>query len=184
MTPALAEALGVAQTSGAIITRVAPDGPAGKAGLEAGDIVVGVNGDPVRDVAHLRTVVGLMRAGETIELTVLRDGVLREISLEPAAPPETQVSGEDAAKRLAGATLGPIPETSPLFGKIEGVAVVKVAPNSPAWRTGLRKNDVIVEINRNAVRDIDALKKALDASGARLLLKIQRGNSQVFIVVS
>ena len=72
MTPALAEALGVAQTAGAIITRVAPDGPAGKAGLEAGDIVVGVNGDPVRDVSHLRNVVGLMRAGETIELTVLR----------------------------------------------------------------------------------------------------------------
>ena len=184
MTPALAEALGVAQPAGAIITRVAPDGPAGKAGLEAGDIVVSVNGDPVRDVSHLRNVVGLMRAGETIELTVLRDGLLRKISLEPAVPPELRVSGEGVAKRLAGATLGPIQETSKLYGKIEGVAVVKVAPNSPAWRTGLRKNDVIVEVNHNAVRDIESFKKALGSGGKRLVLKIQRGNSQVFIVVS
>ncbi len=184
LTPDLAEALGIARTEGAIITRVAPDGPAGKAGLAAGDIVVGVNGEPVRNVAHLRNVVGLMRAGETIELTLLHDGVLREVALEPAVPPEARVSGEGVKQRLAGATFGPIRETSPLYGRIEGVAVIKVAPNSAAWRIGLRKDDVVVEVNRKTVGDIDDFKAALESGGNRLVLKIQRGNSQVFIVVS
>ena len=184
MTPALAEALGISQTEGAIITQVAPEGPAGKAGLKAKDIVIEANGDPVRNVAHLRNMVGLMRAGETITLKFLRNGELHEISLEPAVPPEAEVAGDGVAKRLAGATLGPIPEASKLFGKVEGVAVVKVVPNSPAWRTGLRKNDVIVEVNRNAVGDIESFRKALESGGNRLVLKIQRGNSQVFIVVS
>ncbi len=95
----------------------------------------------------------------------------------------TTVEGEGPARRLAGATVGPLTEASPLFGRIEGVAVLKVARPSPAWRIGLRKGDIITEVNQQATPDVDTFRAALKADAAKLVIRLHRGAAQLFIVV-
>ena len=93
------------------------------------------------------------------------------------------VESEGPARRLAGATVGPLTEASPLHGRIEGILVLKVAQPSPAWRIGLRKGDVITEINQQATPDVAAFRQALTADANKLVIKLRRGASQLFIVV-
>jgi Do/DeqQ family serine protease len=80
LTPEIAGAIGTRRVEGAVIARVEPRSPADRAGLEAGDLVIAVNGTPVRSMAQLRNKIGLTRLGETIHLTVERHGELKNIN--------------------------------------------------------------------------------------------------------
>ena len=79
--------------------------------------------------------------------------------------------------------VGPMSAESPLFGKIEGVLVVKVAQSSPAWQTGLRLGDVITGVNQLATPDMDRFREALAADANKLVIKLRRGASQLFVIV-
>ncbi len=183
LTPDLAESLGVGSDEGAVVTRVVRRSPAATAGLEAGDVVVGMAGAPVRSATDLRNKIGLLRIGETVELTILRDAREMTIRTEVEEPVRLRIESGGAMRRLAGATFGPLDADSPQFGRIEGVRVVDVERRSPAWRTGLRKDDVVVAINRQPVSTLDELRAAAGTGGGGLVLNIMRGEAQVFIVV-
>ena len=182
LTPGLAEAMGIDRDEGAIITRVGPGSPAAKAGIQAGNVVIAVDGAAVRSSADLRNKIGLARVGRTIELTVLRDGEVETVRAEIAEPRRLELRGKGAQRRLSGASFAPLSEDSPLFGRVEGVQVTAIERGSPAWRLGLRKNDVVVAINRTPVSNLDQFMTAAKKSTGALVLKIQRGNAQVFIV--
>ncbi len=183
LTPQLADALDLEKTDGALITRIAPGSPADEAGLRAGDVVVKVDNQPVRNASQLRNALGLLRAGEPTRITVIRDGRERTLRAVLAKSKQMTVQATGPARRLAGATFETLGPDSPLYGRVEGVRVVAVERGSPAWRIGLRKNDVIVAVNREPVSDLDGFKAAVAASRGALLLNIQRGAAQVFIVV-
>ena len=183
LTPDLAEALGADRDEGAVITLVAPGSAAAKAGLEAGDIVIAVDGESVRSASDLRNEIGLSRVGTTIELSVLRAGKVRTIRAEVAPAQRLRIEGDGALRRLEGATFSTLAEDSPLFGRVEGVQVVDVERGSHAWGIGLRKNDVVVEANLEPVRTLEQFSAALGRGGGALMLKVRRGNSQLFIVV-
>ena len=183
LTPDIAEALGVDITQGAIVSRVGVNSPAAKAGIEAGDVITAIGGETIHGASDVRNKIGLLRVGDTVELAILRDGIVHLFTARIAEPAEAQLEGQGAAQRLAGATVGPLTEQSPLFGQVEGVLVLKVKQGSPAWKTGLRKGDVITEVNRQPTPDIDAFRSAVKSDATKLVLKMRRGNAQMFIVV-
>ena len=185
LTPQLAEAFGLDQRRGAVVSQVIADSPAERAGLHPGDVIVAVNGKPLRGASQLRNAVGLHRIGEVIELGIVRDGRPRTLRLEVAEAAQASVSlvdGGDIDPRLAGARLRDLDASHPLHGRIRGVLVSEAERGSPAWGNGIRQGDVILSINRRPVGSVTELG-SIDVSGGQLLINIQRGRRALFILV-
>ncbi len=182
LTPELAGAFGIPETSGAVVAQIVPDSPAEKAGLRESDVVVRVNSKAVEDAADLRNAVGLLRVGQVVELTILRRGREHKITAQIEQPKLAIIDGENLSRRLAGARFTNKPDDSGI-GEQPGVLVADIEPGSQAWSAGLRKDDVIVSVNRIAVRDVDEMRAALAASRNGILMNIRRGNGALFLAI-
>ena len=182
-TPDIAEAMGVAEDGGAVISKVEPNSPAEKAGLRAGDVVLAVNDRPIGGSSDLRNVIGLMRAGADVKLTLLRDGKRKNIQVELERSERATAKGSETSAKLAGAEFRNLEQGMPHYGKIRGVVVSKIEPGSPASRYGLEEGDIIVGVDRHLVTDVAELRKLLSASAHTILLDIVRGNAKLFLVI-
>jgi serine protease Do/serine protease DegQ len=159
----------VGGTEGALIANVQADSPAAAAGLEKGDVVTELNGRPVRSAAELRARLGVVPAGDTVELQVRHAGQTRELKAR-IAPIRSASAGGQAIPELAGAALQDVRR-----GDERAVLVTGVEAGSPAHGHGLREGDVIVGVNQRRVTTIAALGKRLRAKG-RLALNVVRGD--------
>ena len=181
LTPDLERAFNLPNgRAGAVITKVTSKSAADKAGLKAGDIVIDVNGQPVRDASDLRNAIGVLRVGEKVTLTILRDGKRQTLHAEVEQPKSAQTTGKHINPQLEGAQFSDITQGNPLYGQIQGVLVADVEAGSPAWRAGLRKGDVIVSANRQPIKSLSDLEKIVKGSHT-LLLNIQRGDMALFL---
>ncbi len=184
VTPELKDALGLDVDTGAIVTKVMPDSPAARAGIKEGDVIILLDGKNVSGAAGLRTMVGLKSVGEKAELELIRKGqhitLAATIGKPEAAANETEVEGMDLLK---GAVFSAIPQNHPLYGKVQGVLVTKVDPDSPAAFAGLQEGDIILSINQQPVANLDDLAKTEKSDKNHLLINIQRGDAVLFIVV-
>jgi serine protease Do/serine protease DegQ len=158
----------VGGTEGAHIANVQADSPAAAAGLEKGDVVTELNGRPVRSAAELRARLGVVPAGDTVELRVRHAGTTRELKARIAPIQSASAEGQ-AIPELAGAALQDVRR-----GDERAVLVTAVEAGSPAHGHGLREGDVIVGVNQRRVTTIAALGKRLRAKG-RLALNVVRG---------
>ena len=183
LTPELANAFGIDMHKGAVIAEVLNGSAADKAGIKVGDIVTEIGGRAINSAADLRNRLGLLRVGEEVEIKVLRDGKPRTLQARIGEAQLESVAGDSIYNRLSGATFGEINQSSALYGKVEGIVVSEVQTNSPAWRAGLRKGDLIVSANRRKVTTLKELQDIAKTSRQGLLLNIQRGNSAMFILV-
>ena len=183
VTPELADALGLDRHAGALVAQVIEGSAAARAGLRPGDVIVAVDGEPVRNASQLRNTIGLLRVGTTVTLDVIRDGRRIRVKATITQARREQAEGGRINEHLEGAALGPIEPDHPLAGRVQGVEVLDVARGSPAWRAGLRPGDIIVSANRMPVRDLDELRQALRESRGPLLLNIRRGEGALFIVI-
>ena len=189
LTPDLATALDIKVDQGAIVTQVQPGSAAEKAGIAAGDVITALNGHEISGSTDLRNRIGLIRVGEEIEIEALRDGRSRTFHAtinEAVAGTVSGGGGEQggtALDKLQGAQLSDIPPGNPNYQRTEGVLVVDVNSDSPAWRAGLRPNDVIIGVNRDAVTSLDDLKAKLENVGATFALNVVRGTARIFIVI-
>jgi serine protease DegQ len=189
LTPDLATALDIKVDQGAIVTQVQPGSAAEKAGIAAGDVITALNGHEISGSTDLRNRIGLIRVGEEIEIEALRDGRSRTFHAtinEAVAGTVSGGGGEQggtALDKLQGAQLSNIPPGNPNYRRTEGVLVVDVNSDSPAWRAGLRPNDVITGVNRDAVTSLDDLKAKLENVGATFALNVVRGTARIFIVI-
>lgn len=175
LTPEMAKALNVGTTQGAAVVDVAAGSAAEKAGLRPADVVVAINGRPVRGSLDLRNQLGLVPVGETVEITVRRDGRERTVKaiLEPVKP---RAGRGEALPELAGASVVDIESGRSNGARSDGVGVVSVEYGSPAWNHGLRPGDVIVGVNRRKVGSVKELVAALKASGKSATLNVVRGD--------
>jgi serine protease Do len=193
LTEDLAKEFGVAEIKGALVTDVAPDGPAAKAGLERGDVITSFNNVSVKDATHLRSLVTESEPGTTATLTILREKRPRDVKVTLGEQPKEigEVSGRPFApsrgdQALAGVAVEPLAREDLRQLNIEGgVAVSGVAPESPADRAGLREGDVIREINRKPVRSVEDYERLVRGLSPkqRVLLLIMRGKATVFLSI-
>jgi len=174
LTPALADAMAVNVTQGAVISAVQNGSPAEKAGLRGGDIVLYCNNREIRNASDFRNIYGLTRAGERLSMRVLRDD--QTINLVAKLDESiTLNSGSILHPRLQGATFEDMPNE-------KGILVSKVELGTAANTSGLRAGDIIHAANRQKVGDIESLKKALSKKKG-LMLNIIRGSSSLFILL-
>ncbi len=183
LTPDLARAFDIKKHQGAVVSRVSPGSSAEKAGIKDGDIIVSLDGKPIKNASSLRNKVGLLPIGKEVELGVLRDGKLRTIDAVIGEPQLEKQQAKALHQRLEGAVLGELEENHPLFGKVDGVVVLDVQQGTPAWTSGLRKNDVITSANRKSVKSLADLKKAVGSKDRGILLNIRRGNGALFLLL-
>ena len=136
-----------------------------------------VNGRKIDSAGDLRNVIGLLRAGEKVELEYLRDGdrLVQEVVIRAV---EATISFTDpTSKYLEGATLGES------CADEMGVVVLEVEPGSTAWSLGLREKDVIFAINRVRIQSLEDVENAVARNTSGLLLNIRRGDSALFLVI-
>jgi Do/DeqQ family serine protease len=183
LTPELAEALNIDISEGAVVSRVEPGSPAEDAGITAGDVVVAVDTHGVMSSADLRNRVGLVRAGEVVSLTVLRDGARRQVKVRVATLERATYAGSESAPQFSGAVFQAMGREHPLYDQFQGVFVADVERNSRAWRNNIRAGDIIVAINRERVRSVEELSRALRRTGRTIAVDIIRDKSQLLIVI-
>ena len=179
----MAEAFGIDSHDGAVVSQVLPGSPAEQAGLEAGDVVIELNGERVSGQAELRNAIGLLRVGSELEIGFIRDGETRRVTLEIGALEPAEASTEGLTPLLKGATFRGLERGSPLYGRVEGVEVSSVQPGSSAWRAGLRSSDVVMSVNRKPVRSVQELRDRVTGAQGRLLLHIRRQNGALFLIL-
>jgi len=192
LTPELVKALGLKDnTHGALVAKVAPGTPAEKAGLKDGDVVIAANGKTIKDMPELRNLIGLLKVGDKVDLTVLRDGANKQITVVVGKTPEEKVSaaGDDSGKdggaatakglnpKLKGATFGPVTD-----GDSKGVQVTDLAQDSPAAESGLQPGDIILSVNRHAVNNLAEFQKYAGGDGD-LLLYVRRGDGALYLAL-
>jgi Do/DeqQ family serine protease len=179
VTSELAEALGYESSKGAFVSQVVPDSAADQAGLQAGDIIVSVNGKSINTFSELRAKVATLGAGKTVELGIIRDGKEKsyDVTLTEAAKPVTKA--ETLHDGLKGAEL----VNTTKQDAVEGVKVKSVAENSPAASYELQADDIIVGVNRKRVKNVGELRKLLENNPSVLALNIQRDDRTIYLVV-
>jgi serine protease DegQ len=185
VTPDLAEALDLGVASGAVVTQVEPESPAEQAGLQAGDVIVEFNGQPVEGSADLRNKVGLVRLGASADIELIRDGRRQRLqaTIGRASGLPASAAGGATIEKLQGAEFRNLDSSHPQFGDVEGVLVVSVEQGSPAWRNGLRQGDIITAVNRSTVSTVGELSSAVGAAESAIALNIIRDEARLFIVI-
>ncbi len=183
LSPELAEAFGVKKQRGAIVNSVMPDSPAEKAGLMPGDVITAVNKKDVTKAADVRLHIGLLPVGDKVVFEILREGKKKKLTATIAARAEVAENPAVVNPRLEGVVVSDIDEDSPYFGRLEGVLVVDIDRASHAWKSGMRKGDIITSVNRESVKDLGEFLRAVDGKNKSLLLRIVRGRSAAFLVI-
>lgn len=165
VTADIASALGLEKAEGAIVSRVEPNGPAAQAGLKAGDVILSVNGKPVRSARDLSRRVAELGPDADATLELWRDSGKRDlrVKLGRQVNERTAAAAErDAGARMSALGLRLAPAASVGGADKKGVAVVGVEPGSPAAEKGVRTGDVIAEVGGRPVEAPADVRRALD----------------------
>jgi len=193
VTPSLAKAFNVPAEKGALVSDVQSGTPGAKAGLQRGDVITEINGQPVDGPNDLRLKVGSMTPGTTVRLKVDRSGKTQDVNLTLGESP----SGNSSTNAPGGSA-----ETSPMRGVqvqdltpdilqqlnipsgTQGVVVTNVADGSPADDVGLQRGDVIEQINHQNVTSVADYQRIIERVGKQeLVLLVNRGGNTTFLVV-
>jgi len=183
VTPAIAKKLGIPVLEGAVVAGVQSGSPAEKAGLRERDVIVALNGRPIRGAAELRARLGLTPVGEEVELRVRRGGETRAVRARVDAPQKLTESEGQAVRELPGARVVEIERGSALYQRVQGLVIASVEQDSRAWQAGIRPGDIIYGANRRRVRTLAELQKALRAGERGQTLNILRGDSELTITI-
>lgn len=161
---------------GVLVTGVASDSEADKAGLKPGDVIIAVDGKDTLSAGSLRNSVGIRKIGDKVKITLIRDGKEKTIKSGIGEPSSGFAGNGKIHSLLDGAQLANNAES-------RGVAVVSIAERSPAAGSGLQQGDIIIGANRVRVDDLNDLGEALQRSADSVLLHIQRGMGSFYLVV-
>ena len=191
VTPTIAKAFHEPEVRGALIGDVTPNSPAQKAGLEKGDIILDINGKPVNNSAELRMHVSLMAPGTKVNVKVFRDGAektlpltLAEMPTETARSEQPENSSEDALEGIAVENVtAQTARQLRLPADATGVVVTSVDPAGKAAESGLKRGDVIQEVNHKPVRNTADFESAMRNAKDGTLLLVNRQGTTMYLAV-
>ncbi len=193
VTSEIADGLGLKKTAGALVAEPQKDGPAVKAGIQAGDVITAVDGKPVADARNLARMIGGLPPGTTVKLAIFRSGSEKTVSLTLGELPNAREARADTDNEpgLKKGTSEPRLGLSLTPGGSEpGVVVAEVDPSGPAADFGFKAGDVILEVGGKTVGTPDELRQALGKArdeGKRSVLmrvKSEQGTRYVAIPLS
>jgi serine protease Do len=185
MTQALANSFGLKTVAGALVGSVEKDSPAAKAGLESGDIIVGINGKKVDRSSDLPAQVASMEPGTVAKLDVIRNGSPKSLSVtlgelkEPALARNDQ---GDAQQGRLGLAVRPLAREEQKQVGSNGGLLVENATGAAA-RSGIQAGDIVLAINGTPIVSVDQLRKLADKAGKNIALLVQRGSAKIFVPI-
>jgi serine protease Do len=191
VTPDLALSFGLPRPEGALVASADKDGPAGKGGIERGDIVLSFNGHPVDDEHELPALVAQTPINQKVPVEVVRNGkhMTLEVTIGERKEPQVASAKTEGPGGNWGMQVGDItPEVAQQFHLegAKGVVIQKVTPDSPSAEAGLQPGDVVLEVNREKVATVsDFVAKAKKAQTKKesALLLVQRGGATLYTVI-
>jgi len=191
VTPELAESFGLEEAKGALVADVVEDGPAAKAGIKRGDVIVSYDGEEIEDQHELSRRAAATPPGKQVVIGLIRDGKEMEVKVKVGEFPEDEEVAygkkPEVGKKL-GLTVQNLTEDLRRHFDIEereGVLISDVEPGSPADEAGLKRGDLILEVNRKPITDVEDFEQEVGkvAKGESVLLLIKRGGNTLFFSV-
>lgn len=183
LTPALAQALKLNITSGALVSQVVPGSPASTAGVLAGDVIVAVNGRSVYSAAELRTAIGVLGVGAEALLSIVRKSEMFEVSATLSEASEASTTHVKGKGLLSGVALADVSQDSAAYGQADGAEIVAIDTESKAAQAGLTQGDVIVSVDQQPVHSAMQAAEAADRIDSLLLLGVFHDGSIQYVVV-
>ena len=191
MTPELAKSLGLKEKRGALVAEVVKGSPAEKAGIEQGDVILDFDGKEIVDSKDLLRTVASTPVGKSVTVKVSRDGkvVGRQVKLGEMEEKGVEVTKAPSSRKSLGITVQNVtPEMAKGLGlkKETGVVVTRVEPGSPAADARIQVGDVIREVNRNPIKNVDDFVQKIEKAKGQenVLLLVQRGQNNLFAAVT
>jgi serine protease Do len=189
VTEALAKSFGRPDTNGALVSQVIPGGPAEKAGIKPGDIILDVNGTPITSSAQLKNLVGQTKAGSTAKVTVWRSNKTQTLNVTltertqqalATGAPSAQASSE------LGITIDKVPaQVASKLGlkEGEGLIIKQVNPDGRGAAMGLRQGDIVLEVDGKIISNPEDFSKQVEESkkSGVMRMMIQRGSATIFL---
>jgi len=197
VTSDIADSLGMKKAEGALVAEPQANGPAAKAGIESGDVITAVNGEPVKDARELARTIGGLAPGNAVKLNVLHKGQDKTVNLTLGQLPNNLEAKADTDKSDKGNSsrgtdvpklgLTVAPANSVAGAGKEGVVVTEVDPKSAAAERGFKEGDVILEVAGKSVGTAgevrDAITAARNDSKNSVLMRVKSGGSSRFVAV-
>jgi serine protease Do len=188
VTPDIAESLGLEKASGALVANVAKGGPAEEGGVEVGDVIIEFDGLKVRESNDLPAIVARTPVGKRVGVKVLRDGKEEVVRVKIGELKEEEVLASVPGKGSLGLTVQKVtPQIAESLGleRPEGVVVTSVEQGSPGDEAGIRRRDVILEIDRKPIRGLKDYRKAVSRieKGRGVLFLVRRGETTLFLAL-
>jgi serine protease Do len=184
MNQSLAESFGFEKPTGALVSAVEKGGPADKAGLQPGDVIVKLNGKEINDSSDLPGQIGDMQPGSTAKLTIVRKGEAKEIDVTIGTLKDAKVAAATNGQpqgRLGLAVRPLEPDEREQAGISSGLVVEEAT--GPAARAGIQPGDLILQVNGTPVKSVEQLRELVAKSGKHIAILVQRDDARLFVPV-
>jgi serine protease Do len=185
VTQGLADSFGLPQPEGALVASVVKDGPADHAGIEPGDVILKLNGQPLKSSEELPVQIASIAPGTSVNLEIWRNHATRAISVKLGSLDEKRtaanVSPEGQGGKL-GLAVRPLTADEQHQANMKGGLIVERA-SGPAAEAGIQPGDVVIAANGASITSAEDLRGAVEKSKGHIALLIQRGDTRLFVPV-
>ena len=190
VTEQIAEQFKLENARGALVSQIMPETPAAKAGIQRGDVIVEFNGQAIGEWRDLPIVVAQATVEKDAKVVVVRNGKRKEMSVRIGRLPDDEQLASNAPEDAGAGAFGlRLQDLTPAIAEqlgiadVEGVLVADVDPAGPAAESGIRRGDLIVEVDRTSVKNAEALASKLGATKKSALLLVRRGENTLYVAI-